>query len=214
MDNEAVNQSRLEIRFVGLMGRLELAPHADDIFRLLARHYSEPGRHYHTLAHIRACLDRLDEVRHRLRDADAAELALWFHDAVYDPSRDDNELRSAFLFDRQLGIHMPTQRADDVHAMIMATTHDGAAGMGEDACYVADIDLSGLAAARPDFLRATEQLRRECGHATNSGVDPGSRRFFEKLLSRPGIYLTGYFQSRCEEQARRNIEGLLAGDFR
>lgn len=214
MGNEAANQSGLETRFVGLMERLDLARHADDVFQILARYYSEPGRHYHTLAHIRACLDRLDEVRHRLRDADAAELALWFHDAVYDPSRDDNELRSAFLFDRQLGIHMPTQRADDVHAMIMATTHDGAAGMDEDACYVADIDLSGLAAARPEFLRATEQLRRECGDSTNSGVSPGSWRFLEKLLSRPGIYLTGYFQARCEQQARRNVEGLLAGDFR
>lgn len=107
---------------------------------------------------------------------------------------------------------MPTQRADDIHAMIMATAHDGAAGTGSDASYVADIDLSGLAVALPEFLHATGLLRREFGHRTDSQFQLGLRQFFTKLLSRPGIYLTEYFRTCCEEQARRNIEALIAGE--
>lgn len=197
-------------RFTGLMARLRLAPQADGVYRLLTGCYSEAGRHYHDLEHVRRCLARLDEVGELLRDADAAELALWFHDAVYDPAADDNELRSAFLFDRHLGIHLPTQRADDVHAMIMATAHAGGDRSG-DALYVADIDLAGCAASWRDFLQAARLRRRECRHLTNARFEREMRGLLERLLSRPSIYLTDHFRDTCEQQARRNIEKLIHG---
>lgn len=200
--------SVLEVRFTGLMDRLGLAPHADRVFPLLAGYYSEPGRHYHTLQHVHDCLERLDGVKDLLLDPDAAELALWFHDAVYDPAGDDNELRSAFLFDRHVGIHLPTHRADNIHAMIMATVHDGSAG--GDARYVADVDLAGCAAPWPAFLREAVLLRRESGHLTEAQFRLESAGFFRKLLSRPSIYVTEHFRAKCEEAARRNIAALMA----
>lgn len=196
------------------MKRLSPGLGAEDLFALLSRCYGEPGRHYHTLAHVRHCLEQLDEVRDRLDDPDAAELALWFHDAVHDPERDDNELRSALLFEERVGIYLPTPRADCIHAMIMATVHDGAFGNGNDTLYVADIDLSGLAAPRPEFLQAAALLDRECGHSAGSGFQIGSERFFRRLLSTPGIYRTEYFRTSCEGRARRNIEAWLSGGQR
>lgn len=201
----------LELRFAGLMKRLFPGPRADDLFTLLSRCYGEPGRHYHTLAHVRHCLDRLDEVHDRLDDPDAAELAVWFHDAVHDPERDDNELRSALLFEERVGVHLPTPRADSIHAMIMATVHVDASGDGNDSRYVADIDLSGLAAPRPEFLQAAKLLRRERGYSAGSGFQLGSERFFRRLLSKPGIYRTEYFRTGCEAWARLNIEAWLSG---
>lgn len=200
----------LEERFTRLMQRLGLAPYADGVYQLLAGLYAESGRHYHTLQHIGDCLRRLDQAKGQLTDPDAAELALWFHDAVYDPAGDDNELRSAFLFDRQLGVHLPTRRADAVHAMIMATVHDGNAAEG-DARWVADIDLAGIAAPWEEFLHATELLRRERGHLTDRQFRLGSERFFSNLLACRSIYLTDDFRTRCEAQARRNIEEWIAG---
>lgn len=201
----------LEERFARLMQRLGLAPHADDAFQLLAGLYSGSGRHYHTLHHVRDGLRQLDRVKGLLADPDAAELALWLHDAVYEPAQDDNELRSAFLFDRQLGVHLPTRRADGIHALIMATVHDGDAGDG-DACWVADIDLAGIAAPWEEFLHATQLLRREHDHLTDRQFRLASERFFSRLLARPGIYLTDDFRTRCEAPARRNIEAFIAGE--
>lgn len=199
----------LQSRFAGLMRRLGLEPHAEAVYRILAGDYSESGRHYHTLEHVQLCLARVDEVRERLDDADGAELALWFHDAVHDPAADDNELRSAFLFDRLAGIHIPTDRADRIHAMIMATRHAGDTAGDGDAAYVADIDLSGFAAPWPEVQRRTRLLRQECGHLNDADFEQESRKFFDKLLARPSIYLSDHFRETCEQQARRNIEKLM-----
>src|SRR5436853_5424394 len=67
----------------------------------LRRRLCGSDRRFHTLHHIHDCLDRLDEVASMLDDRDAVEIALWFHDAVYEPSCPDNERNSAELFLQQ-----------------------------------------------------------------------------------------------------------------
>src|SRR5262245_66185655 len=53
-------------------------------FEALAERYAEPHRYYHTSRHIAECLAEVDHVRHLARDPVAVELALWFHDAIYE----------------------------------------------------------------------------------------------------------------------------------
>jgi len=53
--------------------------------------WAEPHRHYHSLRHLQECLQTLE---HWGKDNTARHevgMALWFHDAVYDPEREDNE---------------------------------------------------------------------------------------------------------------------------
>ena len=67
------------------------------VFQLLLQAYAEPQRHYHTAQHIAECLALYSQIQHLLDDAPSLALALWFHDAVYDPQAPDNEERSAAL---------------------------------------------------------------------------------------------------------------------
>ncbi|MBL7570773.1 hypothetical protein, partial [Escherichia coli] len=61
----------------------------------LRRRYAEPHRAYHGQAHIDALLRGLvNEARH-VGNGAAVELAIWYHDAIYDPAAADNEARSA-----------------------------------------------------------------------------------------------------------------------
>ncbi len=57
---------------------------------LMAR-YSEPHRHYHTLQHLEECLSLFASLRDLAAHPAELEIALWFHDAIYDVKRDDNE---------------------------------------------------------------------------------------------------------------------------
>lgn len=60
-------------------------------YQQLLAHYSQPQRAYHTLAHLTECLIQLEAVRHLAQQPALLELALWFHDAVYDPTQDGHD---------------------------------------------------------------------------------------------------------------------------
>ena len=67
----------------------------DALFTTLLAKYDEPHRHYHSRQHLIECLQHFDAVRHLPVHAAEVEVALWFHDAIYDLQRSDNEARSA-----------------------------------------------------------------------------------------------------------------------
>ena len=65
---------------------------------LLAR-WSESHRRHHTVHHLHEMLDAIAVLADEgiQFDREAVELAAWFHDAIYELGRDDNEDRSAEL---------------------------------------------------------------------------------------------------------------------
>ena len=66
------------------------------IFQALEKAYSHPARVYHDKTHIAACLESLDRHAAIIASNPAEiEIAIWFHDAIYDTTRSDNELKSA-----------------------------------------------------------------------------------------------------------------------
>ena len=63
----------------------------------LVRAYGEPQRAYHSLQHLEECLSVFDEAKGFMQQPDLIEMALWFHDAVYDPKSSENEALSAAM---------------------------------------------------------------------------------------------------------------------
>jgi hypothetical protein len=111
--------------------------------------YSEPHRHYHTVAHIERCLASL--CRYEALAARPAQVrwALLFHDAVYDSRRQDNEVQSAdwaCRLMRELG--RPDEEIASVRGLIMATTHQ-MPPRSSDAALLLDIDCEILGASEP-----------------------------------------------------------------
>src|SRR5207253_2303756 len=103
--------------------------------------YAEPHRHYHNQRHIADCLAEFDAVRRLAKQPEALELALWFHDAVYDPKATDNEEQSAALAKRCLEGARQPDLARTVAELVMATKLHGA-DADPDAALVVDMDLS------------------------------------------------------------------------
>lgn len=194
---------------LGLVARMEL--HAD-----LRKRYSEPTRAYHTLHHVSECLELLQQAQTLAQSSASIELAIWFHDAIYDPRKTDNELRSAVLAQRELKrAGASAELQDRIVSMIMVTCHDGEP-RSADENLLSDIDLAILGAGAKRFDEYERQVREEYRHVPTQQFRPARRKILSEFLEREQIYSTEWFRTRREAQARTNLQRSLtrlAGKF-
>ena len=191
------------------------------VFADLERRHGDPGRHYHTLAHVADCLVELDSAPTLCDRTDAVELALWFHDAVYDPRAADNEARSAALL-REAGsrLGLDPALAARAEALVTATAHLAGGGILPDDATpgpsrrdreaIRDIDLAILGAPRDRFDAYETAVRREYAYLPDPEWRSGRSRVLRMFLDMPRIYLTDPFHDRRETPARRNLADALA----
>jgi predicted metal-dependent HD superfamily phosphohydrolase len=177
----------------------------DGLYDDLQRAYSAPDRHYHGVRHIDECLRALRDVRPHAQRPAEVEAALWFHDAIYDTRRNDNEARSADWARRALAdAGAANDVGDRVHALILATSH--AATVDEpDARLTVDIDLGILGQPPPAFARYDTDIRREYHWVAWNDYVAGRSAVLRQFLARERIYATAPFYERFEAQARYNL---------
>jgi predicted metal-dependent HD superfamily phosphohydrolase len=197
-------------RFQALWNRCVASPPSPGgavVYADLRRLFGAAFRRYHTLDHIHDCVRRVDEVRELLADPDAVELALWFHDAVYDMDALTNERRSAELFAALSEGADPAFRRR-VCGLIMATRHIGRE-RGNDRRFIVDIDLAGFGAPWDEFMRNGALLREESPAKTDAQYHAGQIYFLRRLQRRRQFFSTDYFRDRYEKTARANLSRLL-----
>jgi predicted metal-dependent HD superfamily phosphohydrolase len=171
--------------------------------------YREPHRKYHTLQHLEECFEKFDEVRALAEHPAEIELALWFHDAIYDVKRHDNEKKSAdWARASALAAGTPAEACNRVHALVMATRHK-AVPRGTDAELLVDVDLSILGAAPERFDQYERQVREEYAWVPDFLFRRERRAILKEFLARPRIFSSAHFHGRYEEQARANIKRSL-----
>lgn len=180
----------------------------------LAGRYAEPGRFYHGLAHVRALLKLAGTHRAAIADADAMEAAIWFHDAVYDARRSDNEALSAALARERLAGRCTPARLERIAAMIEATAgHEppalGDAAADADAILFLDMDLAILGAPAAAFDAYEAAVRREYAHVAEADWRAGREAILRRFLARETIYRSAIFRAACEEPARDNLRRSL-----
>jgi predicted metal-dependent HD superfamily phosphohydrolase len=179
------------------------------LFAELNARYSEPHRFYHTLQHLGDCFRALAPAAHLAEHLAEVELALWFHDAIYDTHAQDNEEISALWAERALiAGGVGAQAAARVRELVMATKHD-VIPAGGDAKLLVDVDLAILGSPKARFMEYEEQVRREYGWVPDDAFRQGRKRILMSFLDRPSIYGTPWFAERLERQARTNISGSL-----
>lgn len=106
------------------------------VFDFLRESYSEKHRFYHNLSHVEALLALAENLTKNFSDSDCVKLAIWFHDAVYDPQRSDNEIKSARLAVTSLSrLRLPENKIQKIEKMILATEKHDAATLDEDGKY-------------------------------------------------------------------------------
>ncbi|MGW3559666.1 HD domain-containing protein [Streptomyces sp. NPDC000963] len=181
---------------------------------LLAR-WAEPQRRYHTVDHLRAVLDRIDELADQGGEGGELELvrlATWFHDAVYRPDRSENEERSALLAEKALAeAGLTPHEVTEVARLVRLTvTHDPDDGdlNGETLC---DADLAVLASDPAAYAAYAAAVREEYGFVPDDAFREGRAAVLRHLLDLPRLFRTPYGAAVWEERARENVERELKG---
>ncbi|MEU7613201.1 metal-dependent phosphohydrolase [Micromonospora sp. NPDC049204] len=180
--------------------------------RLLDR-WREPHRHYHTVAHLTAVLDVVDEHAELADRADLVRLAAWWHDAVYDPRAggDANEQDSAALAESVLGgLGVPAPTAAEVRRLVLLTAGHVVGPDDRDGALLCDADLAVLAAPPATYDRYATAIRREYAHVPEPAFRAGRAAVLGGLLALPALFRLPPLAARWEEPARANVRRELA----
>ena len=200
----------MEQRWVELWNRIGAHGDPRPWFNDLVARYGEPHRRHHGLAHIEQCLDLLDECPTLVRSPDAVRFALWYHDVIYDPRRDDNEEQStAYAVQVTIEVGLPEAFSRTVADLILATKHSDEIPTDPDAQLIIDVDLSVLGQPESVFDEYEQRIKKEYDWVPEQVFRSARATILRSFLERPTIYSTSYFRSRYEIQARRNVTKSL-----
>ena len=175
-------------------------------YERLTSAYAEPHRYYHTQHHIAECLAEFDRVRRLARHPTAVELALWFHDAVYDPRAADNEEQSAALAKSCFAAFKVADALPETVAKLIMATKTHELNAGDDAELVIDIDLSVLGRDEEGFLQYEQQIRREYAWVPDLVFASKRLEILQRFVAREHLFATKWFRNKYEAQARRNLK--------
>jgi predicted metal-dependent HD superfamily phosphohydrolase len=176
------------------------------VYARLVASYSEPHRAYHNLTHIRNCLEEFEKARHLAAVPDSIEMAIWFHDAVYNPRAKDNEERSAELaLSVAREAKLPAAFSQRVADLILATRH-AAPPPDPDAALLVDVDLSILGQPSERFDDYERQIRQEYDWVEAAAFAAGRGAILKSFLERAAIFSTPFFRDKYERQARENLK--------
>lgn len=186
-----------------LAGRLGLS---DAIFADLTAAYGESHRRYHTLVHIVEMLDCHAQSRHLADNPDTIDLAIWFHDCIYDATlgHGENERLSA----EHLGKVYSGDCSAAAQALILHSAGH-AASDDPDIQLFCDLDLYRLGVPFKTFDQHGRDVRAEYTQIAEDVWATKRNAFFQALLDRPVIYQTDYWRSRMEKQARKNLSRTI-----
>lgn len=168
--------------------------------------YTQGGRHYHNLSHLEYMMGLIQHYQHDIEDLDTMRFTVFYHDVIYNTSRDDNELRSAELAVERLGsLAFPDAQIARCKEQILATK-DHSLSNDNDVQYLVDIDLAILGDTRAAYENYTQNIRKEYSIYPFFLYKQGRKKVLEHFLKMPRIYKTQAFFTAREQKARENLE--------
>lgn len=191
-----------------LVNRFANSETANLCFCRLLQHYSNPDRYYHNLDHLKDLFVHFETSKFKLANPDWVVLAIFYHDAIYEVKRSDNELVSAAYAQKDmtaLGFSERETRA--VVQMIEATAkHFPPPDTSRDLRYFLDFDLAILGAEQEVYAAYAKKIRQEYAIYPDEVYQEGRKNVLEKLSNRDQLFQTQDYFELYEKKARENIQ--------
>jgi predicted metal-dependent HD superfamily phosphohydrolase len=178
---------------------------ADELWRELEKAHTEKGRHYHDFTHLENLFLELNAVRNQINDWDTVSFSVFYHDAIYNVRKQDNEERSADLAVASLkAIGYPPDRIERCKAQIIATKSHNLLN-DNDANLFTDADLSILGKDWDTYESYVQNIRKEYKIYPNVLYKVGRKKVLKHFIEMERIFKTDYFRDKYEVQARENL---------
>ncbi|HEV8529741.1 MAG TPA: hypothetical protein VGS60_19765 [Actinomycetes bacterium] len=207
--------------WVGLCYRVgAVAPEPDlrSAADALLERWTEPQRRYHDKRHLERVLGTLRQLAAEEGGetspgpVDLAALAAWYHDAVYQPTRSDNEEQSAALARRQLAqLDVSAAIVGEVSRLVLLTKSHEPAQHDRAGALLCDADLAILATPADVYDAYSATIRAEYSHVPERDYRAGRAAVLTTLAARPHLFHTGHGRTAWEQAARANIARELQG---
>jgi predicted metal-dependent HD superfamily phosphohydrolase len=168
--------------------------------------YGSPGRYYHTMTHVWTCLNQLKLISELSdKDSEILKQALFWHDAIYEWNKSDNEERSAQLAYE----HCSESIRDEVKRLILLTKSHATEEADLRGSVMISIDLSILGATPSDYKIYADQIRREYSIIPKFIYRKRRISVLEHFLKRSPIFPYQPYRIRYEHRARENIRNEI-----
>ena len=199
----------LKQRWMCLFQQVADASYLSTNFDKLVEHYTEPHRYYHTPRHIAMCLHGFDQVKNQVSDPFCVECALWFHDIIYNPKKQNNEYLSARYARSFLAQTTITEEQIEKIKHLIELTQHPACPKTDDEKYLVDIDLMILGSEPKIYAQYEQWIRKEYAFVPNFFYKRGRKKLLTSFIKQNSIYSTYFFRKQLEKQARENLEQAL-----
>ena len=204
----------LKRRWLGLMPATGGEPARVIVeFEKLIAAYSGSERHYHNLDHVAALFALFDAEAARFADPGCVQLAIFFHDAVYDTRQPKgNEQDSADLaWDTLRQLNFRRERYERVAKLIEETVHSGMAPADDpDLSRFLDLDLSILAAEWRDYAVYASAIRKEYAAVAEPAYRTGRTKVLAGFLKRDRLFHCDDHHVAWDARARENLAREIA----
>lgn len=174
-----------------------------DCWNKLESLYSQDSRHYHNLNHIHSMVSLTKQLEKQIEDYDSFLFSIFYHDAIYDTTKNDNEIQSSLL----LRDHLSKTTFERIKKCmnLIESTAKHIANNDLDSSLFIDLDLSILGENWPLYQIYISNIRKEYSNFDEQTFKRGRLKVLKSILDRNNIYETEYFKDKYELQARTNI---------
>ena len=176
---------------------------------ILLINYTKPYKYYHSLKHIKNCIELYEKNKHLINENIQKEflIALWFHDIIYYPGNSENEKKSAKIVEKFCKEINNNLNVDIIKKFIIETRNHMNEKNNDDDNFNLFLDIDMSVVGQDDYDEYENNIKNEYLNVYElEDYKIGRIEFLKCLLNKKKIFRTEKFFEMYENKARINIK--------
>ena len=176
---------------------------------ILLINYTKPYKYYHSLEHIKNCIELYEKNKHLIKENIQKEflIALWFHDIIYYPGNSENEKKSAKIVEKFCKEINNNLNVNIIKKFIIETRNHMNEKNNDDDNFNLFLDIDMSVVGQDDYDEYENNIKNEYLNVYElEDYKIGRIEFLKCLLNKKKIFRTEKFFEMYENKARINIK--------